>query len=106
MNENKSKRQKAVALHYKPNQQAPKVVAKGAGLIADKIIERAEEAEVNVYQDAALVEELTRTDIGQQIPPELYEVVAQVLIFINELDKAPPIQQQLGLERLTPITNE
>jgi len=100
-------RQKAVALQYNPEEHAPKVIARGAGVVAEKILDKAEEAEITVYQDAKLVEELTRTDIGEHIPPELYEVVAQVLIFINELDKSQGgIEQEIGLERLQPILAE
>ena len=80
-------RQKAVAIKYNQDEHAPKVVAKGAGVIAERIIEEAKDGEVAVYQDAELVSELTKMDLGQHIPPELYEVVAQVLIFINDLDR-------------------
>ena len=80
-------RQKAVALKYNPDEHAPKIAAKGAGVIAEKILEEAEKADITVYEDASLVEELTRMDLGQHIPPELYEVVAQVLIFISDLDR-------------------
>ena len=80
-------RQKAVALQYNKDEHAPKVVAKGAGIIAEKILEEAKDTDVVVYQDAKLVEELTGMDLGQHIPPELYEVVAQVLIFISDLDQ-------------------
>jgi len=92
-------RQKAVALKYNPDSDiAPKVVAKGAGLVAEKIIERAED--IHIHQDAALVEDLTRMDLGDNIPPELYDVIAQILVFISELDrqeskKKPPHQQRL-----------
>ena len=116
-------RQKAVALQYNLDEHAPKVVAKGGGVIAEKILEKAEESDVAVYQDAKLVEELTRMDLGQHIPPELYEVVAQVLVFINDLDqnagrgsergsgnklsdKLGSLEQELGLERLKSIEFE
>lgn len=78
---------KAVALKYKPGDAAPSVVAKGAGVVAEKILERADENKISVYKDEALVEELSKVDIGDSIPPELYEVVAQVLIFISDLDR-------------------
>lgn len=112
--ENKEKRlrQKAVALHYNSDEDAPRVIAKGAGIIAEKILEQAKDTEVKVYQDAKLVEELTRMDLGQHIPPELYEVVAQVLIFINELDRGAghgaeqKLEQKLDLDRLKPISSE
>ncbi len=62
-------RQKAVALKYAPTDAAPKVVAKGAGALADRIMERGREADVPVYKDAKLTEELTRLDLGDNIPP-------------------------------------
>ena len=101
-------RQKAVALQYNEDEHAPRVVAKGAGVIAEKILEAAEEKEVAVYQDAELVKELTRMDIGEHIPPELYEVVAQVMMFINELDKeaGKSLEHKLDLDRLKPIEAE
>ena len=80
-------RQKAVALQYNPDEIAPKVLAKGAGLIAEKILERAQDSEITVHKDAALVEDLTRMELGEFIPPDLYEAVAQILIFICELDR-------------------
>jgi flagellar biosynthesis protein len=81
------KRQKAVALKYDPEETAPKVLAKGAGVIAEKILENAEKHDVKIHKDAALVDDLTRLDLGEHIPPELYQAVAQVLIFISDLDK-------------------
>ncbi len=89
-------RQKAVALKYAPTDAAPKVVAKGAGTIAEKILEKGRDADVPVYQDAKLTEELTRLDLGENIPPELYEVVAQVLIFISDLDKLELYRREAG----------
>jgi len=79
-------KKKAVALQYKLGFNAPRVVASGKGHVADKILETAKEADVKLYQDARLVEELSRVDIGLEIPPELYEVVAQVLVYIDRLD--------------------
>lgn len=79
--------QKAVALKYDPHDVAPKVVAKGAGYVADKIMEQGRQNKVPVHKDAKLVEELTQINVGDNIPPELYEVVAQVLIFISDLDR-------------------
>jgi len=86
-------RQKAVALKYNPDSDiAPKVIAKGAGFVAEKILERAEDTPI--HQDAALVEDLTRLDLGDNIPPELYDVIAQVLVFISELDRQENRKQQ------------
>ena len=78
---------RAVAIKYERTDTAPKVVASGKGVIADKILEKAKENDVAIYKDAALVDELLKVDLGDSIPPELYEVVAQVLIFIGDLDK-------------------
>lgn len=81
--------QKAVALRYEPMQGAPQVIAKGAGLIAANIIEKskANQMQIPIYKDPALVEELSNMDIGDSIPKELYEVVAQILVFIGDLEK-------------------
>jgi len=77
----------AVALRYDPSDTAPRVVAKGAGYIHDKILEKAGESDVKVIADPELVRELTKLELGEGIPPELYEVIAQVLIFISDLDR-------------------
>lgn len=79
-------RQKAVAVRYDPDEIAPKILAKGAGVIAEKIMENAQNSDVTIHKDAALVEDLTRLDLGEHIPPELYEAVAQILVFISDLD--------------------
>ncbi len=81
------KKKKVVALKYEHGAVAPEVVAKGVGTIAEKILEKGTENEIPIYEDKALVEELTKIDIGENIPPELYEVVAKILIFIGDLDK-------------------
>lgn len=83
----KKKLSKAVAVQYDPGKAAPEVVAKGTGAVADRIVEKGKETDIPVYQNADLVEELSKIDLGSNIPPELYEVVAQVLIFVSDLDK-------------------
>ena len=84
---NNPKKRQAIALQYKPEDTAPKVVASGQGVIADRILDQAMESDVAIYKDEKLVKELLNIDIGANIPPELYEVVAQVLIFVSDLDK-------------------
>ncbi|MCL2415732.1 MAG: EscU/YscU/HrcU family type III secretion system export apparatus switch protein [Defluviitaleaceae bacterium] len=79
--------QKAVAIKYNPGEEAPKVVAKGSGHLAQKIIDTAQESDVQLYKNPELVDELNKIDLGAQIPPELYEIVAQILVFIDDLDK-------------------
>jgi flagellar biosynthesis protein len=70
----------AIALHYNGN-GAPRVVAKGGGDVAERIIETAREHNVPLQEDAALASTLARLDIGREIPRELYVAVAQVLAF-------------------------
>lgn len=72
----------AVALHYNASGSgAPRVVAKGGGQIAEKIIETAREHNVPLQEDAALASALSKLDIGREIPRELYVAVAHVLAF-------------------------
>ena len=82
---NKSK--KAVALAYTKGEQAPKVVATGKGGVAEKIIEKAQESNVPIHQDEKLVDTLSTLDVGEYIPPELYEVVAEILVYVDEMDR-------------------
>lgn len=77
----------AVALEYEPGEQAPKVIASGMGHIADRIIERAEEASVPVHKDEKLAKSLSILDVGEYIPPELYGIVAEVLIYVDGMEK-------------------
>lgn len=84
-NENKVKQ--AVALEYNPEDDAPRVIASGRGILAEKIIEKAQEHDVPIHRDDKLANTLSRLDIGEMIPPELYEVVAEILIFVDSMDK-------------------
>ncbi len=83
----KTKQKQAIALSYDPEQDAPKVVASGKGALADKIIEKAKEADVPVHRDDKLADTLSRLEIGDAIPPELYEAVAEILVFVDAMDK-------------------
>jgi flagellar biosynthesis protein len=79
---------KAVALKYEPERSAaPVVAAKGQGVMAEEILRRAREHGVPVQQDASLVEVLSKLDLEQAIPPELYQLVAEVLSFIYRADR-------------------
>ena len=80
------KRQHAVALRYAEEDRAPKVVASGAGELAKRIIALAEEFGVHVQRDDSLAEVLAQVDIGQDIPPETYKVVAEILAFLIKSD--------------------
>lgn len=83
----KEKPKQAIALEYDPDEVAPKVIATGKGVLAERIIERAKEADVPVHRDDRLADTLSRLEIGDSIPPELYEVVAEILVFVDAMDK-------------------
>ncbi len=77
----------AVALAYEPGDVAPKILATGKGYVAEKIIEEAKKNKVPFYKDSKLAETLSKLEIGEAIPPDLYEVVAQILVFVDGMDK-------------------
>ncbi len=87
MLEDKNKKRKAVALSYDPTNSAPQVVAAGQGAVADRIIEKAKEADVATYKDEGLADTLLKLEVGDMIPPELYGVVAEVLVYVDKMDK-------------------
>lgn len=80
-------RGEAVALAYQQGSTAPRVVAKGRGLIADEIIRRAGEAGVYVHESPDLVRLLMQVDLDRHIPPELYVAVAELLAWIYRLER-------------------
>lgn len=87
-NNDKKKIKTAVALGYDPNEDgAPKVIASGRGALAEKIIEQAKDNKIPVHEDDKLADTLSRLEIGEMIPPELYEVVAEILVFVDAMDK-------------------
>jgi len=78
---------KAVALKYdREKDNAPRVIAKGRGEIAKKIIEVARAHNVTLYEDKNLIQILEALDLETKIPPELYRAVAEVLSFIYRLN--------------------
>jgi flagellar biosynthesis protein len=79
---------KATALHYGSGQVAPRVVASGRGVIADRILEIAAAAGVPIREDAALVNALQALDLGQEIPEDLFVAVAEALAWAYRLDRA------------------
>ena len=82
-----NQRKKAAALKYEQNSDAPVVTAAGMGLIADKIIEKAEDNDVPVVYNKELTDLLCNVDVGDSSPPELYEAVAHVIAYVTDLDK-------------------
>jgi len=82
-----NREQQAAALGYDlEKDSAPKILAKGKGDIAEKILKKAEEKNIPIQTDKDLVKTLLALEIGQEIPVELYEVVAEILAFISSLE--------------------
>jgi flagellar biosynthesis protein len=79
-------RQFAVALAYRQDDNAPKVVAKGRGVLAAEIIARAKEAGVFVHESPELVSLLMQVDLDQHIPPQLYRAVAELLAWLYRIE--------------------
>jgi flagellar biosynthesis protein len=77
----------AVALVYDPDDGAPRVVAKGRGLLAEEIIARAQSAGVFVHESPELVSLLMQVDMDARIPPELYIAVAELLAWLYQLEQ-------------------
>ena len=84
---NKDKIKQAIALEYDPNDIAPRVIASGSGHLAERIIETAKSEDIPVHEDAKLAATLSKLEVGDAIPPELYEVVAEILVFVDAMDK-------------------
>jgi flagellar biosynthesis protein len=81
-------RRRAAALHYAHGTgEAPTLVAKGEGFIAEKILATAQQHGIPIHHDPALVGALSRLDLGEQIPTELFSAVATVIAFIYRLKK-------------------
>jgi flagellar biosynthesis protein len=78
---------KAAALKYDKSYEAPMVTAAGMGVIADKILEKAEENNVPVVYNKELAELVTNVDVGQTVPSELYEAVAKIIVYVMDMDK-------------------
>jgi flagellar biosynthesis protein len=83
----------AIALAYQGGDAAPKVVAKGRGLVAEQIIARAQEHGVFVHQSKELVALLMQVELDDEIPPALYRAVAELLAWLHHLEAA---QQESG----------
>lgn len=83
----KNKPAQAIALEFDPEFDAPKVIASGKGALAERIIEQAKEHKVPVHKDTKLADTLSKLEIGEMIPPELYEVVAEILVFVDQMDR-------------------
>ena len=79
-------KKKAVALGYNRSQDnAPKVLASGAGEIANKIISLAKEHDIPIKEDSDLIEILSKVEVDQEIPPNLYKAVAEIFSFLYKI---------------------
>ena len=85
--EKKPRVREAVALEYDPEAGVPSVIASGKGHVAERIIEKAEQSGIPLHQDPELAHALNMLSIGDEIPSELYTVVAQILVFVGDADK-------------------
>jgi len=85
--------QQAIALAYGEGDYAPKVVAKGRGLVAEQIIALAKEHEVFVHESKDLVSLLMQVDLDQHIPPELYLAIAEILAWLYRLEQEETNEQ-------------
>jgi flagellar biosynthesis protein len=90
---------KAVALAYEAGSTAPKVVAKGRGLIAQEIIKRAQAAGVFVHESPELVSLLMQVDVDDQIPPQLYLAVAELLAWLYQMERGDQPTSELSVLR-------
>lgn len=89
ISENDVAQMKAVALKYDTQQDnAPRVVAKGRGHVAEHILATAQKSSVPVYQNKTLVNMLMALEIDREIPPELYRAIAEVMAYVYKMDKA------------------
>ncbi len=93
MDAHEERRRKAVALRYDAERDsAPRLTAKGSGVVADRIIEIAKEAGVHIHEDPDLIAVLSKLDVEAQIPEDLYKAVAEVLAFVYKLNRRMPAQ--------------
>lgn len=87
MDDNNLKNKTAIAIEYNPADEAPKILATGKGYLAEKIIGEAKSADVPIHRDAHLAKALSNLEVGEYVPPELYQVVAEVLVFVDKMDR-------------------
>ena len=97
MREKQKPNRQAAALKYDMGRDnAPLIVGLGEGYVAQKILETAEENKIPVVEDDSLISVLNRFSVGDEIPEELYQVVAQILVFIGKLDGSASRRYQLS----------
>jgi flagellar biosynthesis protein len=84
----RKERPQAAALKYRPDRDsAPRVTARGSGLVAERIIDLARSHGIPLKEDPALIQVLSQLDLNQEIPPAVYVVVAEILAFVYSLNR-------------------
>ena len=94
---------RAVALRYGPDDGAPVVVASGMGYLAEKIVDVAQSHGVPVYEDDSLATILTQLNLGQEIPPELYQAIVEIYVYFLNFDPARRETMQAPPEKPQPL---
>lgn len=94
--ESETKRRKAAAIRYSPAQPAPEVVAAGSGYVAENIVEEARRHGVPVREEPDLAAALVALGVGAEIPPALYAAVAEVLVWVAQVDQERARRWQAG----------
>ena len=87
MTEEERRRLEAIALSYKAGEEAPKGIATGKGYVAEKILDKAKEVDIPIHKDEKVANALADLELGEYIPRELYEVVAEIMVFVGNMDK-------------------
>jgi len=91
----------AIALKYRAGLDSqPKVVASGKGLIAEHIEKVARDAQIPIHEDGPLAGLLSKVELGQAIPPELYQLVAEVLVLVLKMDQRAKMESQASAHPL------
>jgi len=86
---------KAVALKYKVYEDnAPKILAKGKGEIAKKIIEKAKKYDVPLFQNETLANMLLDVDVGEEVPPQMYKAVVEVFVWLYKLEEKAQLSRK------------
>lgn len=82
-------KKRAVALKYNSEKDsAPTIVASGRGLVAENILKSAAESNISIQENSDLAQTLSHLDLGSEIPEALYDVVAEIVLFIAEMDES------------------
>lgn len=78
----------SAVIRYEDEGSAPKVVAQGRGRVAKQMMELAKEHNVHLQEDSSLLSSLLDMDLGDNIPPQLYSVMAEILLLIEEMEES------------------